>query len=159
MCYARNPNPQQTFKFVIFFVFVSSKIRKNPKNRLKIRCFRMFHKNFTDVNVISWMLVEHSGSFLEAHSMIPGRFREHSKFHENLDFSESYPDTSLSRKFAQTIESTQRMHRWISFGLMKVEKLIRSETNTQILRNLHCFDQNLVRAVNRQPLFTARGDS
>ena len=82
-------------------------------------------------------------SFLEAHRMIPSRFRENSKFHENLDFSESCPDTSIKRKFAQTIESTQRMHRWIAYDLRKDGKLIRSETNSQTLRNLDFCDQNL----------------
>ena len=49
----------------------------------------------------------------------------------------------LHRKFAQTMESTQRMHRWIAYDLRKSRKLIRSETNTQILRNLDFCDQNL----------------
>ena len=67
------------------------------------------------INLVSRMLPGHSRSILEAHRIIPNRFRENSKFHENLDFSESQKNVFFSRKFAQTIESTQRLHRWIAF--------------------------------------------
>ena len=50
---------------------------------------------------------------------------------------------SPTRKFAQGMELNQRMHFWMSQDLRKARKLLRSETNSQILRNL-------VRAVNRQ---------
>ena len=75
--------------------------------------------------------------------MMRDRLRENSKIHENLDFSESDPDLSCKRKFAQTIESTQRMHRWIAYDLRKVRKLLRSETNSQILKDLNFCDKNL----------------
>ena len=134
----------------------------NKKSRIvdrKCVFFSCLTKNSLDINFVSRMIPEHSKSFLEAHRIIPNRFRENSKFHENLNFSESQKNVSFKRKFAQTIESTQRLHRWIAFDLMKVGKLLRSETNTQILRYLHLCDQNLVRAVNRQPLLSARDDS
>ena len=62
------------------------------------------------------------------------------------------------------------MHSWICRDLTEVDKLLRSETNSQILSNLHfsdlfvkiltsMFDHDLGRAVNRQPLFTARDGS
>ena len=46
---------------------------------------------------------------------------------------------STTRKSSQGIESDQRMHLWMSHDLRKAEKLLRSETNTQILRNLHFY--------------------
>ena len=64
--------------------------------------------------------------------------------------------------FSKTHRQTQRIYFWIGLDLAEVGKLLRSQLNSQILRNLHFCDQetkNLVRAVNRQPLFTARGDS
>ena len=46
-------------------------------------------------------------------------------------------------KFAQGIESTQRMHFWIAYDLIKDRKLLRRQTNSQILRNLDFCVQNL----------------
>ena len=108
-----------------------------------MRFFSFFNQISPGMYFVSRMLPEHSSSFLEARRMIPDRFRENLKFEEKLDFWESFPDTFFSRKFAQTIKSTQRMHRWIAYDLRKNRKLIQSETNTQILRNLHFCDQNL----------------
>ena len=93
------------------------------------------HKLSSDTSVVSFLLSERISSCSKGSGMTP----EHD---ENLDFSDSCPDTSLSRKFAQGIESTQRMHRWIAFDLRKDRKLIRSQTNSHILRNLHFGDQN-----------------
>ena len=38
------------------------------------------------------------------------------------------------------MESTQRIYFWIAYDLMKSEKLLRSETNSQILKYLHFCD-------------------
>ena len=97
--------------------------------------------------------------------MIFDNFREMSKFHENLDFSEACPNTSRKRDFSKTHSQTQRMYSWIDLGVSKVGKLLRSQTNSRILRNLHfsdpftpIFDKHTcMRAVNRQPMFSARG--
>jgi len=48
--------------------------------------------------------------------------------------------------FSKTHSQTQRMHSWIAYDLRKVRKLLRSQTNSQISSNLY-----LMRAVNRQP--------
>ena len=95
---------------------------------------------YPDMYFVSRMLPEHSRTFLEAHRMIPERFRENSKFHENLDFSESCPDLCLLVTFSKTHRRTCHLHSWIALYLRKVEKLVRSETNTQILRYLHFSD-------------------
>ena len=52
-------------------------------------------------------------------------------------FSASWPNTSLSRDFSKTHSWTCHLHSWIALGLTLREKLVRSETNSQILRNLH----------------------
>ena len=51
-------------------------------------------------------------------------------FPEIPDIFGIMPETVLPREFAQTIESTQRVHHWIAFTLMKGGKLLPSETNT-----------------------------
>ena len=61
-------------------------------------------------------------------------------YHLNLDFLRSCPNTFGSTTFHQGIESTQRIHSWICLDLRKVGKLLRSGTNSQILRNLHVSD-------------------
>ena len=61
-------------------------------------------------------------------------------FRKFRSFSASCPKLSSLGKIAQTIESTQRVYRWIAFTLMKGGKLLPSETNTQILRNLDFCD-------------------
>ena len=76
---------------------------------------------------------------------------------------------SLLTTFSETIELTQRMHSWIAFNLKMIGKLVRSQLNTQILSYNHFCGEKLrkilgqvwchtcMRAVNRQPMFTARG--
>ena len=49
--------------------------------------------------------------------MIFDHFREMSKFHENLDFSEACPDTSCKRDFYKTHRQTCHLHSWIALGL------------------------------------------
>ena len=51
--------------------------------------------------------------------------------------SASCPDTSLSTDFSKTHRWTWDLHSWIGLDLTNPEKLVRSETNSQILRNLH----------------------
>ena len=51
-----------------------------------------------------------------------------------------------STTFSITHKQTQQVHSWIARGLTQTAKLIRSELNLQIFKNLH-----LLRAVNRQP--------
>ena len=120
---------------------------------------RLYKPITTNVYLISRVLPKHSRNFLKAQRMIPDRFRENWTFHENLNFSESCPDTFSKRKFAQAMDSTQRTHPWIAYKLRKNRKLVRSGTNTQILRNLDFCDKNLhlKRAVNRQPSVRAGG--
>ena len=60
-----------------------------------------------------------------------------SKNHENLDFRGHAPDLSLKRDFSKTHSQTQRMHSWIGLDLILVEKLVRCQLNSQILRNLN----------------------
>ena len=48
---------------------------------------------------------------------------------------------SLSRDFSKTHRQTQRIYFWIGLDLTERGKLLRSQTNSQILRNLHFCDQ------------------
>ena len=57
--------------------------------------------------------------------------------HENLYFLEACPNTSVKRDFSRTHRQTQRMYSWIGLDLTEAGKLLRSETNLQILRYLH----------------------
>ena len=62
-------------------------------------------------------------------------------FFENFDhFSVACPNTSLSTDFSKTMQSTQRCHSWIARDLIYIGKLLRSQTNSQILRNLRFCD-------------------
>ena len=62
-------------------------------------------------------------------------------FSGNFDhFSASCQDTSSSTDFSETHRRTWDLHSWIGLELMHPEKLVRSETNSQILRNLHFCD-------------------
>ena len=47
------------------------------------------------------------------------------------------PGPMLIGKFSKTHRRTCHLHSWINFYLGMVAKLVRSETNSQILRNLH----------------------
>ena len=58
-------------------------------------------------------------------------------FRKFRSFSASCPDLFLLVTFSKTHRRTQRIHSWITLHLRMVEKLVRSETNLQILRNLH----------------------
>ena len=51
--------------------------------------------------------------------------------------SASCPDLCVLVIFPKTHRQTQRIYSWIAPYLRMVAKLIRSETNSQILRNLH----------------------
>ena len=62
---------------------------------------------------------------------------ETSLFRKFRSFSASCPDTSLLRDFSKTHRWTQRIHSWIGLELLEVGKLLRSQTNSQILSNLH----------------------
>ena len=62
-------------------------------------------------------------------------------------FSVSWKNLCFKTTFSKTIGLTQRIHSWIAFDLKNVQKLVRSQLNTQ----------TCMRAVNRQPMFTARG--
>ena len=55
-------------------------------------------------------------------------------------FSVSCPNTSCKRDFSKTHRRTQRILPWTAIALSLVEKLLRSETNLQILSNLHFSD-------------------
>ena len=48
---------------------------------------------------------------------------------------------SSKRDFSKTHRQTQRIYFWIGLDLTEVGKLLRSQTNSQILRNLHFCDQ------------------
>ena len=64
------------------------------------------------------------------------RRRRH--FFGNFDhFSASCQDLSALVTFSKTHRRTQRIHSWIGLYLRTCGKLVRSETNSQILRNLH----------------------
>ena len=60
---------------------------------------------------------------------------------ENFDhFSVACPDLFASTDFSKTMQSTQRCHSWIARDLIYIGKLLRSQTNSQILRNLRFCD-------------------
>ena len=93
--------------------------------------------------------------------MIFNHFRQKSKFHENLDFSESCPDLCLLVFFSKTHRRTQRMHSWIGIDVRKAGKLLRSETNSQILgyftftvQNLHFFDNPIEARFPSKPYYS-----
>ena len=67
-----------------------------------------------------------------------------SKNHEHLDFRGHAPDLSFKRDFSKTHRQTQRLHSWIARDLSLPGKLLRGQTNSQILRYLH-FSPNRVR--------------
>ena len=50
------------------------------------------------------------------------------------------PDLSSRGDFSKTHKQTRRMHSWIGLDLTEGVKLLRSETNSQILSNLHFCD-------------------
>ena len=75
--------------------------------------------------------------------MLPERFQQNSKILENLHVWGACANLSVGRNFAQGIESHQRPHQSRAIASMKAGKLSRSETNAQILSNLHFFIQNL----------------
>ena len=54
----------------------------------------------------------------------------------------SCKNLSLHGNFSQTHKWTQRKHFWIADDLSKGGKLLRSKTNSRILRNLHFCHQN-----------------
>ena len=58
----------------------------------------------------------------------------------------SQTNLCFDQTFSKTHRQTQRIHSWIALGLRKVQKLVPCQTNTQ----------TCMRAVNRQPMFTAR---
>ena len=60
------------------------------------------------------------------------------------------------RDLSKTHRQTPHLYSWICHVLRKDRKLLRGQTNGRIPRNLCFSGQNLMRAVNRQPLFTAR---
>ena len=64
----------------------------------------------------------------------PKIFEKTRKFMKIYTFSGSYKNTSCSSPFSQGIESAKRMHFWMSYDLTEVGKLLRSQTNTQVLR-------------------------
>ena len=59
-----------------------------------------------------------------------------STFPKNLDFLEASPNLSSKRDFSRTHIQTHRLHSWIGLDLRKKGKLLRSQWNSQILRNL-----------------------
>ena len=61
-------------------------------------------------------------------------------FRKFRSFSASGPDLSLLVTFSKTHRRTQRIHSWIDLDMAQAKKLVRSETNSQILRNLHFCD-------------------
>ena len=69
--------------------------------------------------------------------------RKIAEFHHVRHVRVSRANLSLNRKFAQGIESTQRMHFWIAYDLMKTRKLVWSQTNSHIFGNLDFCVQNL----------------
>ena len=87
-------------------------------------------------------------------------FFERSKKSKIFDFSVPCKILSLSFSFSQTHRPTQRKHFWIDLDEISWEKLVPGETNSQILRYFDFSERKLqtcMRAVNRQPMFTARG--
>ena len=80
----------------------------------------------------------------------PGRAAEiHLKlrrrhFSENFShFSAPWPNLFLKRDFSKTHKWTWDLHSWTALYFIEGGKLLRSETNLQILRNLHFCDQLL----------------
>ena len=64
-------------------------------------------------------------------------FNFHVSNPKSWSFSGSCPNTSVRTDFSKTHKRTQRILPWTAIDLSLVEKLLRSETNLQILRNLH----------------------
>ena len=65
-------------------------------------------------------------------------------FSENFGhFLAPWPNLSVKRDFSKAHKWTWDLHSWIGRDLIKREKLVRSQTNSQILRNLHFCDQLL----------------
>ena len=60
-----------------------------------------------------------------------------STFSKFLTFLVSWKNLFSSRDFSKTHSQTQRMYSWIGLGLRIREKLLLSQLNSQILRNLH----------------------
>ena len=58
-------------------------------------------------------------------------------FRKIRSFSASCPDLSWLVIFSKTHRRTQRIHSWIALHLRMVGKFVRSETDSQILRNLY----------------------
>ena len=58
-------------------------------------------------------------------------------FRKFLSFFGIMPNPFCKRDFSKTHSWTCHLHSWIALGLTIREKLVRSETNSQILRNLH----------------------
>ena len=56
---------------------------------------------------------------------------------------ESCKNISSTKDFSKTHSQTHQVHSWTAINLMEVRKLVRGQTNTQILRYLH-FCENFV---------------
>ena len=91
---------------------------------------------------------------------LPGSFREvltkKLRFQKKKHFCRSNENLSVIRTFAQGIDWEQRRHFWIAFAMVLNGKLLRTQTNSQILSYDHFSGQNtqnLGPAVNCQPSF------
>ena len=58
-------------------------------------------------------------------------------FRKFRSFPASCPNLCLLVTFSKTHRRTQQLHSWIGLDLKNGGKLVRSETNSQTLRNLH----------------------
>ena len=63
-----------------------------------------------------------------------------------VKISESHEKLSSNKDFSKTHSQTYQAHSWTAINLMEVRKLVRGQTNTQILRCLH-FCKNFVPSV------------
>ena len=60
------------------------------------------------------------------------------QFSINFDhFRGACPNLSSSTTFSKTHKQTRRLHSWIARDLIYIRKLLRGQTNSRILRNLH----------------------
>ena len=63
-----------------------------------------------------------------------------------MKISGTYENLSSTKDFCETHSQTHQVHSWTAINLMEVRKLVRGQTNTQILR-YHHFCENFVHIV------------
>ena len=107
---------------------------------IKKSIFRTFFSSSKIRMSMTRTRLEHSWRILDTRSKLLDSFCENSKKSKIFDFSVSCKNLCFDQTFSQTHRQTQRMHSWIGLDLRKVQKLVRSQTNTRILSYDHFSD-------------------